>query len=189
MANILPTPGELFYIPQYCLSIVDGTDKIVLQGMVTDVKLPPLELNFDTDARSGMIGAIPLPQYFSSLEMSFTMQSFTYNAIAELANMLNGGCELSLNGCGKLHDGSGTVNVAINCKGFVGKGFGFNFPAQSSANSEFNIMLNYYKQFYSDGISNTTIIYDPHNFILSVDGTNIYQAEGEALGILTPPAP
>lgn len=184
MATVIPATSDLFYIPQYCLSVVGDTDKILLQGMVTDVTLPPLELNFDTDARSGMIGAIPLPTYFNTMEMSFTLQSFSHKAIKELTGALHGGAEINLNGVGKKHDGSGTVNVAIICKGFVGKGLGMNLSAQQSATSEYNIMLSYYKQFYSDGANNTIVIYDPHNFILSIDGVNIFEEEGKALGVI-----
>ncbi len=182
--------SDVFNIPDFCLSFVNDDNSLSnLQAMVTNVSIPYLERSFDTDARAGLPGLIPLPLGWNNQELTFTLQSFSQEIIKKIAGKINSLIKMQLNGCGLRHTDQTVLNVVFKGNGFLAQSLGMDLQAQSSATSEYRIMLNKYELVISDGTNTTTVIYDPMNYVLSVDGVNTLEDQGQAIGVIPTPSP
>ncbi|NEP03531.1 MAG: hypothetical protein F6K34_01125 [Okeania sp. SIO4D6] len=167
-------------ISQWVVSIVRDDNTISPgQALATSVTFPPLTKNFDSDARAGLPGVVPIPLQFSEQELTISLRGITEDFITELASRYYKLIKVDISGVGCDMTDQSEVAVRVVAEGNLMTSLGLELTAQDSATSEVSIMLN--KMHLK--IGTTEIIYDPMNYNYSVNGVNQLAAQATLIGI------
>lgn len=149
------------------------------QGVITDLTLPTLERDVDTTKRAGELGIVPRPKFFNEMELSFTVQAYYKEFLLALAEAMQVAYTLRVNVC--LENDAGAITpYVVEAKGFV-TSLPFGDLSADGLESEVTFMAYYLKA----TLDTTIIIYDPRNYIYSIGGVNLLDAEKTALANIT----
>lgn len=149
------------------------------QGIVTDVDLGELEFAFDNDKRAGAYGVVSRRLTPDEYEVTFSTVGMTQ----ELHNLLVGGVnsEISfqLSAIDEDTETGAIIPIKIVMRGAVSSiPFG-SYTPQNNSNWDIGFMVNYIDRKWGD----STFIYDPRNFIWSINGKNLLADRKAALGV------
>lgn len=141
---------------------------LALNGVATDVTLPELVREVDTTKRIGELGLVPRPKTYNELELSFTIKAIFEGLLTALIEGSVASYQVEMTTC--LQNDDGTIIPYT----LLGDGYFTSIPfgqlGSDGLESEVTMML--WKM--QVNIDDTEIIYDPRNYILSVNGTNRY---------------
>lgn len=148
-----------------------------LKGIVTDISAPKLTRDFDTTKRAGEAGVVARPKFFTEVEMSFTIKRVTIEALKALTESVSLPVTLQCSTIQEKDDGSREVYL-WNVKGFPSE-VPLGDLSEDGLESEITIMAHY----VSASLGTYSLVYDPVNYIYSVNGTNLYDGIKTDLGL------
>lgn len=133
-------------------------------GIITDLELPELERETDTEKRAGEAGVVPRPMYFNEMVATFTIRNIFEDLLTALKIGLTSSIDLVATAC--IQADSGTVTpYKVSCKGFITT-HPFGSLSADGLESEFEMSC-----WYVEAVLGTnTLRYDPRNYWLG-DGT------------------
>lgn len=141
---------------------------LIPKGIITDLSMPTLEREMDTTKRAGELGAVARPKLFNELEMSFTMVSVFREMLEALTRGMQKSFTLEATACIEPDTGA-VLPYIVSAKGFVSS-MPFGDLSPDGFESEITMMCYY----MSATLGTTAIIYDPRNYVLSLNGTNLF---------------
>lgn len=148
-----------------------------LKGLVTEVTAPKLTRDFDTTKRAGEAGIVARPKFFSEVEMSFTVKRVTIEALKALTEAVS--LPVTIQCSTILEKDGGTRDVYLwNVKGYPSE-VPFGDLSEDGLESEVTIMAHY----VAATLGTYSLIYDPVNYIYSINGVNLYDGIKTDLGI------
>jgi phage tail tube protein FII len=151
-----------------------------INGIVTDVKAPKLEREFDTTKRMGEPGIIPRPKHIKEIEVSFTCKrvsrAFTKLLLEAMGTQNK---PITLQATSIIDTDASTREIYIwTATGYV-SATGLGDLSADGIESEVTMMcLKLDTSFGSD-----TFSYDPVNYIYSVNGVNLWASIKTAIGV------
>lgn len=138
-----------------------------LKGIITDLTAPTLERDFDTAKRAGESGVVSRPKFFNEVEVSFTIRRIFPAFTKAIMEAIDRNITLQ---CNTIIERTGTNEVY---SWFV-RGYPSTIPfgdlSADGLEAEVTLMCNYISCTYST----LSVVYDPINYIYSVNGTNLY---------------
>jgi phage tail tube protein FII len=141
---------------------------INLKGIVTELTAPTLERDFDTDKRSGEIGVVPRPKFFNEVEVSFTVRRVFPAFSKALLEAVNKPLTLQCNTIIENSDGSN------NMYSWFIRGYHSSIPlgdlSADGMEAEVSLMAHY----LSLTFGTLTLVYDPVNYVYSINGVNLF---------------
>jgi phage tail tube protein FII len=173
------TAASIYEVSHWNMMILeDGTPitSIKPQGIITDLTLPSLERDMDTTKRAGELGVVPRPKFFNEMELSFTIKSYFEDFLESLAKGMQTAITIRAVTCIESDAGVPSAYV-VESKGFVSS-LPFGDLSADGLESEITFMAFYLKA----TLGTSTIIYDPRNYVYSINGTNVFDAEKTMLG-------
>lgn len=168
----MATLQSLYEISHWNMTLIDAASPtppdVKPSGIVTDLDLPMLTMAFDTTKRAGELGIVQRPKYFEETELTFTVKSVFKELIEALAKGFRTSYTLKATAC--LEADNGTVKpYVIESKVFTGE-MPFGGLSADGLEAEYNLKPYYVKA----TLDTTIIIYDPRNYVFSINGTNLY---------------
>lgn len=150
---------------------------VSLKGIVTEISSPVLERDFDTEKRAGEAGVVARPKFFNEVEVSFTIRrifpAFT-KAILEAALL-----PITLQ-CNTIIESDTGSNLVYT---WYVKGYPSSTPlgdlSADGLEAEVSLMCHYVSVTYST----FSLIYDPLNYIYSINGVNLFASVKTSLGL------
>jgi phage tail tube protein FII len=151
-----------------------------VSGLITEVKAPKLEREFDTTKRMGELGIVPRPKHLKEIEISFTCKrvSKAFNkALWEALGTINK--TVSLQATSVIDTDAATREINIwTATGYLSS-TGLGDLSGDGIESEVKIMcIKLDASFGTD-----TFQYDPVNYIYSVNGVNLWASIKTAIGV------
>lgn len=140
-----------------------------LKGIITGLTLPTLERDFDTTKRAGELGAVARPKTFNEVETSFTVKNLFREFLEALSRGVVNTIQLKATTCIQADDGTVTPYV-VTVKGFVSS-LPFGDLSDDGLETEVSMMCHYVEVVYST----FALIYDPKNYIYSINGVNLFE--------------
>lgn len=148
-----------------------------LKGIITELSSPVLERDFDTEKRAGEAGIVARPKFFNEVEVSFTIRrifpAFT-KAILEAVLL-----PITLQCNTIIESESGTNGVYS----WYIKGYPNSTPlgdlSADGLEAEISLTCHYVGVTYGT----FSMIYDPVNYIYSINGVNLYASVKTSLGL------
>lgn len=150
-----------------------------LQGMVTEADLPDIEREYDTEKRVGLPGVVSFPMGWGEMESTITLRNVSEGFLDAIAGTVNGELSLQLTGIAENTETGSMVSYFCTVRGSVMTMPMGSFSAQEVAEFELGIKVNY----VSRTLGNSSFIYDPRNFIWSVNGVNLLESRKQSLGV------
>lgn len=167
-------------ISQWVVSIVRDDNTISPgQAIATSVTFPSLTRNFDTDARAGLPGIVPIPLHFTEQELTINLRGLTEDFLTELAERYYKLIKVDISGIGCNMKDSTDTTVRIVAEGNLQTSLGLELTAQDSSTSEVSIMLN--KMHIKIGA--TEIYYNPQEYVYAINGVNQLATQADNIGI------
>ncbi len=145
------------------LRVADSTS-VTGNAEITDLELPNIVREFDTDRRVGYAGVVPLPTGFGELELTFTTTKVDPNFYKILASL----GEVAFLFTGVEQSGTELTTHTIACFGFVE-----NLPLGTFGvdSSEYELTAKISRvEVQVNGVQ--VLVYDPKSYIYSVNGVN-----------------
>lgn len=150
---------------------------VAMAGLATELELPTLEREFDTDKRAGESGIISRPKHFSEVECSFTLMSISEEFMSAI--LQNVAKTVTFNFSAAALDSAGASAVySLAMRGFYNS---LPFGNIDDVSSEIEIGFNV--NFFTFTFGAQTMTYDPANYIYSVNGTNLLANIKTTLGL------
>lgn len=150
---------------------------VKLNGIVTEVKAPKLERDFDTEKRAGESGVIARPKFFNEVELSFTVKRIFPNFVKAIMQAVN--LPLTFQ-CNTIIESATGVNEVYS---WYAKGYPSSLPFgdlnADGMDSEVTLMCS----FLSCTYGTFTMVYDPANYVYSINGSNQFNDIKLSLGI------
>lgn len=172
--------AEALNISKWVISIIkeDGSF-VTTQGIATSVTFPGINRNFDTEARAGLPGILPVPLSYTEQELTISLRGTSKNFTKELARryQLPITLQLSAIGCDIVNNSDVPIHGYV--VGNIQNALNLELTAQDAATSEISIYVTKYEL----DIDGDKIIYSPADYVFMVDGTNILASQATALGI------
>lgn len=140
---------------------------IAVGGLATEFELPTLEREFDTEKRAGESGVISRPKFWNELEASFTLMSYSEEFHSALLKNVAKTVTMQLSASAADANGSSVVYTASM------RGFYSEFPMGSFSDTDFEIEITLKVNYLSVQFGTQTFVYDPANYIYSVNGANV----------------
>lgn len=169
-----------YHIKDWTATILNTNNQPTsLQGMVTEADLPDIEREYDTEKRAGLPGVVSFPMGWGEMESTITLRNVSEGFFDAIASTVNGELSLQLTGIAENSETNATVSYLCTVRGSVMSMPMGSFSAQESAEFELGIKVNY----VSRALGASTFIYDPRNFIWSVNGVNLLEARKQSLGV------
>jgi phage tail tube protein FII len=149
-------------------------------GIITDLTLPTLTREMDDTVRAGELGVVSRPKKFGELAVSFNVKSYDEDLYEILLTGMSQYLTMEATTC--MSTDAGVVTTyKVECKGFVNE-LPLGELSEDGFESEVSMMCYYLKTTFGSKVS----IYDPRNYVLSIDGTNLFSG---IANILDPPPP
>ena len=172
------------FINDWLVKILDaGANSTNVDFICSEFNGGELEREFDTDPRAGEVGSVPRPMKFGELEVSMSVKMVT----KEVLDVINTGIKnpISFQLSAATSDDNGTITPYIyTVKGFMSKiPFG-DIASDASFEAEFTLMATYLKQEIGTGVEKFELIYDPKNYLYSVNGVNMLADIKTSLGLV-----
>ncbi|MEO0842643.1 MAG: phage major tail tube protein [Cyanobacteria bacterium J06643_5] len=167
-------------IRDWLFTVLDNEGKPTdTQGIATELDLGSLEIAHDTDKRAGAYGVVALPQTPDEMEVSVSTIGMTEELHNALLSGVSGEISLQFNGVEENPEVGTSKGIVIVLRGSIGSiPFG-SYTAQSNAEFEFTMMVNYINRLWGT----SRFIYDPRNYLWEVNGKNLLAAKKAALGV------
>lgn len=140
-----------------------------LKGIITDLSSPVLEREFDTAKRAGELGVVPRPTFFNEVEISFSIRAIFEDFLRACVTGTSRSVTLTATACLEADDNT-TQPYRFICRGFVSS-LPFGDLSEGGLEAEITMMCHYLSVTLG---STFTMIYDPRNYVLSIDGTNLF---------------
>jgi phage tail tube protein FII len=137
-------------------------------GIITDLTLPSLTREVDDTVRAGELGVVPRPKKYGELEVSFTLAAIFDTLHQTLVKGTNQTLIMEAVTC-VIPDSGAAVAHKVECRGFVTE-LPLGELSEDGYEAEITMMCWYLKVTMGTKIT----IYDPRNYVLSVDGTNLF---------------
>lgn len=151
---------------------------IAVAGLVTEMTLPVLSREFDTDKRAGESGVVARPKFFNEMEATLKIQSiseeFDMAMIANIAKPVT----LQLSASAAETTTGATVPYIVSMRGYFSE-YPLGEFSDMGMESEITMMCNY----VSKTFGTNTVIIDPTNYVWSINGVNIWQNIKNELGL------
>lgn len=148
-----------------------------LKGIITELTSPVLERDFDTEKRAGEAGVVPRPKFFNEVEVSFTVRRIFPAFSKAILEAVNVPITLQCNTI--IENSSGTNDVY---SWFV-KGYPSSVPlgdmSADGLEAEKSLMCHYVSVTYGT----FSMVYDPVNYIYSINGVNLFASIKSGLGL------
>ena len=160
------------FISDWTANILDINDApISLASIITDLDAGGIERNFDTTRRAGEPGVIARPQGFSEIEVSFTAKILAKDFIKSWSEGVTEPISLQL--MAAMNDGTGVlIPYTFQATGYT-QMIPFGSFSESEVEGEFTMMASKVTQTIgATGVGQYTLIYDPKNYIYSINGVN-----------------
>lgn len=156
-----------------------GTTDVRTTGIITDLDLPELTSDFDTDIRAGELGVVARPKRMEELELSFTAVYPSNELMAAVARSKTIPVKLTATVC--------VENDGVSPVAYIVEGRGYNAAMPLGGLSADGIEMEYTFMLYYLSVTMGTfsMIYNPREYIFSINGTNMYAA---VKTIIDPPA-
>lgn len=144
------------------------TTDVRTTGIITDLDLPELTTDFDTDLRAGELGVVSRPKRLTDLDLSFTAVYPSQELMAAVARSKTIPATLRATVC--------VENDGVSPVAYIVEGKGYNETMPLGGLSADGIEMEYtFKLYYLTlTLDSFTLIYDPRNYIFSINGTNLY---------------
>ena len=169
-----------YIVRDWTATILDAANKLTnLQGMVTGIDLPDIERDYDTEKRVGLPGVVSFPMGWTDMESSVSFRNMTEGFLEAIQGTVDGELSLQLTGIAENSETGTVMSYLSLIRGSVMTLPMGSFSAQEVTEFELGIKVNYISR--SLGASN--FIYDPRNFIWSVNGVNRLEARKQILGV------
>jgi P2 family phage contractile tail tube protein len=136
-------------------------------GIITELNLPTLERDMDTTKRAGELGIIPRPKFFNELEVTFTVKALYAQFLEALARGMTKSMTITATTC--LQSDTALKAYIVVLRGFISS-LPLGSLSADGLEAEVTMMCNY----FSTTIDTNIIIYDPRNFVYSINGTNLF---------------
>lgn len=160
---------SLYELSNWNARIILADDSIEQpSGIITDLTLPTLEREMDTTKRAGELGVVSRPSYFSEVELSFTIKNTYAGFFEALVTGMNQSITLEANTCIIPDTGTPTAYVVS------GKGFVSSLPLGDLSADGMEAEITMMCWYVTADLGGVAMIYDPRNYILSLDGTNLF---------------
>lgn len=156
------------------LRVADSTT-VSSNAQITDLELPTIVREFDTDRRVGYAGSIPLPVGFGEMELSFTSTKTDLNFYKILGSM----GEVSFLFTGVEQENDELTTIAIAAFGYVE-----NLPLGTFSvdSSEYELTAKISRvEVQINGVQ--VLVYDPKSYVYSINGVNQMLNIRNTLGI------
>lgn len=147
-------------------------------GVITDLTLPTLEREVDTTKRAGELGVVPRPKFFNEMELTFTVKSVFSTFLNALAKGMQTSYTIRATAC--LEPDTGAIIPYI----VESKGFTTALPLGGLSEDGFEAEYTMMAWYLSLTLGSFTLIYDPRNYIYSINGVNLF---ANAKAIIEPP--
>ena len=172
------------YINDWLVKILDfDANETPVSFICSEFNGGELEREFDTDPRAGEAGVVPRPMKFGEIEVTMTVKMVT----KEILDVINTGIKnpISFQLSAATSDDNGVITPYVyTVKGFVSKiPFG-DISADASFEAEFTIKATYINQTIGTGAGQFELIYDPKNYLYSVNGVNQLADIKTSLGLV-----
>lgn len=155
---------------------VTNSESVTAMAEVTDLSLPNISREFDTDRRVGYAGVISIPKGFGEMDLSFTTKKVTkgfYNIITSLG-------EVNFNFTG-IDQGSTSFDThLVVCSGFCEQIPLGEFSASDGGTYEVTAKINRIETYIN---GDSIMIFDPKSYIYTVNGVNQFANIKTALGV------
>lgn len=155
---------------------VTNAELVTAMAEVTDLTLPNISREFDTDRRVGYAGVISIPKGFGEMDLSFTTKKVTkgfYNILTSLG-------EVNFQFTGIDQGGTEFDTHLVVCSGFCENVPLGEFSAADGGTYELTAKINRIEK-YINGES--VLIFDPKSYTYTVNGVNQFANIRTALGI------
>jgi phage tail tube protein FII len=172
------------FIQDWTANILDIAEvPIALNSIITDLDCGGLERNFDTTRRAGEPGVVARPQGFSEIEVSFTAKILTKEFIKAWAEGVTTPISLQLTAA--LNDGAGVlIPYSFTATGYT-MNISFGAFSDSEIEGEYSMMATKITQSVgATGVGQFNLIYDPRNYIYSINGVNQLAGIKTMLGLV-----
>lgn len=154
---------------------VSDSSAVTGNAEVTDLELPQIVREFDTDRRVGYAGSVPLPSGFGEMELTFTTTKVDLNFYKILGSM----GEVGFLFTGVEQDQNELISHTVAAFGFVE-----NLPLGSFAtdSSEYEVTAKISRvELQINGVQ--VLVFDPKSYIYTINGVNQMLNIRNTLGI------
>lgn len=167
-------------VRDYLLTILDILgNPTSTQGIATTIDLGEIEFEFDDEKRAGQSGVVSRRLTPNAIETSVTTLGMSQELHDVLVGSVNGEISFQLTASDEDAETGLIIPVKIVLRGAVSTIPLGSYNPQANSEWEFGMMANYVERKWGD----STFIYDPRNFIWSLNGKNLWQARKDALGV------
>lgn len=169
-------PTEIQHWNAKILDIANA--QVNLKGIITEISAPTLERDFDTEKRAGEAGVNPRPKFFNEVEVSITIRKLFPTFLKAVMEAVNSPITLTASTIIE----NETTNVNEVYTWFI-RGYYSSLPlgdlSADGLEAEITLMANYLEISYGT----LAVIYDPANYIYSINGTNLFASIKTSLGL------
>lgn len=166
-------------VRDYVLTLLDAAGKATsTQGIATTVDLGSIEFEFDNEKRAGQSGVVSRRLTPNEIDVSVTTLGMTQELHDALVGGINGEISLQLKASDEDSETGSIIPVKIVVRGAVSSIPLGSYNPQANSEFEISLMANYIERKWGDSV----FIYDPRQFIWSLNGKNLWQARKDALG-------
>jgi phage tail tube protein FII len=142
-----------------------------LKSLITEIKAPSIEREFDTTKRAGEPGIIPRPKYIKEIEVSFTAMKMSSGLLRSLLEGVGDyGKTVTLQATAIIDSDTTSSSYIWTTKGCVSKAPLGNLGADG-IEAEFSIMATQIDLQFGNEFS---LSYDPKNYMYVINGVNIW---------------
>jgi phage tail tube protein FII len=164
---------SLYEVTHWLLKITpSGVSPVatIPKGIITELTLPTLEREMDNTKRAGELGVVSRPKYYNEMSLEFTVKYFYKELIEALIKGTNESITLEATAC--LQPDTGTAKAyKVLAKGFVNS-----LPLGDLSSDGLESKISLMCWYLECNLDTSTIIFDPRNYILSMNGTNIFES-------------
>lgn len=151
---------------------------ISVAGLATEMSLPTLTREFDTDKRAGESGVVSRPKFFDAMEATIKLMSTSEEfEIAMLSNVAKP-ITLQLKASAADTVTGITVPYVVSLRGYFSE-YPLGDLSDMGMEQEITIAVSYLSKVFGTN----TMIVDPKNYIYSINGVNLWAGVKTELGL------
>lgn len=151
---------------------------VTVAGLATEMTLPTLAREFDTDKRAGESGVVPRPKFFTEMESTIKLMSVSEEfEIAMLSNVAKP-VTLQLSASAADTSTGATVPYVVSLRGYFSE-YPLGDFSDMGMEQEITMMVSYVSKQFGTNM----MIVDPRNYIYSINGVNLWASIKAELGL------